>query len=174
MKKIEKRPCDTHVGVFIQSPYDDWDFYSFSIRAIPKSGVYSFRSLAVCSDPYILELCRSLDPIPKSWDTTYTPMVIVPLAILRRQVDQTSQRLASLIHQVEEVESAVAADSQTVDFGPLVKRLHVCNAELIKLERRWYFQDQLAIFVQELMKKTDRVWGDLILYGYYSRSIRAT
>ena len=88
-------------------------------------------------------------------------MVIVPLAILRRQVHQTSRRLDTLIHQVEEVESAVAADSQTVEFDPLVKKLHICNTELIKLERRWHFQDQLAIFIQDFIKNLSLEAGSM-------------
>ncbi|KAH7344282.1 hypothetical protein BKA66DRAFT_577022 [Pyrenochaeta sp. MPI-SDFR-AT-0127] len=99
----------------------------------------------------ISELCRSLVYIPYDGKMTDLPMVVVLLAILRHQVQQTSRRLANLIRQVEEVESTVAAGSQTADSSELVQKLHSCNTNLIKLERRWHFQDKLASSIQDFI-----------------------
>jgi hypothetical protein len=134
----------------MQSPHDDWGFYSFAVCATRHgNNTMTFKSLMVYSEPYISELCHSLGYIPYDWRMTDLPMVIVPLAILRHQVQQTSRRLADLIRQVEEVESTVAAGSQTADFNDLVQKLHSCNTNLIKLERRWHFQDKLACCIQD-------------------------
>ena len=82
---------------------------------------------------------------------TDLPMIVMPLAILQHQVQQTSGRLANLIRVVEEVESTVAAGSQTADFSDLVQKLHSCNTNLIKLERRWHLQDKLASSIQDFI-----------------------
>lgn len=78
-------------------------------------------------------------------------MVIMPLELLRYHIQQTCQRLSKLIEQVEEVESNVADGLPTTDFEVLVRKLHSCNAELLKLERRWHFEDQLASSIQKFI-----------------------
>jgi len=45
---------------------------------------------------------------------------------------------------VEEAEGAVATGSQSINFEALIKQLHSCNTDLIKLERRWHFETILA------------------------------
>src|SRR5579871_4681079 len=105
------------VGFFVQTPADDWGFYSFAVSTTRHDdNTRRFKSVLICSKPDILEICHSLGHIPYNWKMTDLPMVVLPLALLRHQVQQTSQRLASLIQQVEEVESTVADGSQITDF----------------------------------------------------------
>lgn len=78
--------------LFMQSPQDDWGFYSFAVCTTRHGdNTRTFKSLMVYSEPHISELCRSLDYIPYDWKMTDLPMVVVPLAILRHQVQQTSR-----------------------------------------------------------------------------------
>lgn len=136
----------------MQSPHDDWGFYSFAVCATRHDDdTRTFKSFLVYSDPDFSGLCRSIDFISDYWKKTDLPMVVMPLVLLRHQVQQTSRKLADVIRRVEEVESAVTASSQTVDFNDLVQKLHSCNTDLIKLERRWHFQDKLASSIQEFI-----------------------
>ena len=82
---------------------------------------------------------------------TDLPMVIILLKLLRYQTQQMSERLANLIGQVEEVESDVAGGLPTTNFDVLIRKLHSCNTDLIKLDRRWHFENQLALSIRDLI-----------------------
>ncbi len=95
--------------------------------------------------PGIADLSLSSWHIPRDWGSTDLPLLVVPLTLLQLHVDLTSSTLAELIRRVESVESKVLASASGVaDFDTLIRALHACNTDLIKLERRWNFEMKLA------------------------------
>lgn len=101
----------------------------------------------------------SLDPllqswhIPDGWAETDLPLAVVPLTLLRIHIDHTSAKLAELILRVETVERAVLNSSNIADFTHLIRTLHACDADLIKLERRWHFEGKLASAISDIIDK---------------------
>jgi hypothetical protein len=89
--------------------------------------------------------------IPDEWESTDLPLVVVPLTLLRLHVDHTSAKLAELLLRVENVERQVLNSSDIADFDSLIRTLHACDADLIKLERRWHFEGKLAAAVSDVI-----------------------
>lgn len=135
----------------MQSPQDDWDFYSFEVHATVIHKLMVFESILVHSDSSLFELSYAPRYISSGWGYTDLPMIVIPLMLLQHQVHQTSDRLRILKAKVERVESVVSTDTQTADLSSLVQDLHNCNTELIKLERRWGFQNTIASSIQDLI-----------------------
>jgi uncharacterized coiled-coil protein SlyX len=79
------------------------------------------------------------------------PLTILPGVLLSRHIDQTSARLEDLIQRVENVENQVVNSSRIADFSPLIRDLHACDADLMKLERRWNFEKTLAATLADII-----------------------
>jgi hypothetical protein len=86
------------------------------------------------------------------WNTTDLPMVPLPLEFLIRHVRQVSENLAELRAEVSRIEELVINDNDGLDFKSLIKGLHICSRELVKLRRRWHFQMTLAKTIRELIE----------------------
>lgn len=150
----------------MQSPRDGWAFYSVVATAGPgnrsqffdsqNSASYDlspFKSIFVHSELHseLPESSSGLSHIFPEWETTDIPMIYLPLIFLAYQVKQSSGKLANLILQVEQVESIVSSRTHTANLNDLIHTLHSCNTNLIKLERRWNFQEQVASSIQGLL-----------------------
>lgn len=125
------------LGFFLQTPGDRGRLVSlFGASVMTRAdGKRYFKGILVNSDPEsIAPLPFSLQ-IPREWESTDLPLVIVPLSILRLHLDQTLAALSRLILQVEAVERDVRDSSADTDFDSLIRLLHICDADLIKLER---------------------------------------
>ncbi|KAH0282854.1 hypothetical protein M436DRAFT_84896 [Aureobasidium namibiae CBS 147.97] len=70
---------------------------------------------------------------------------------ISRHIDQTLNKLDSLISIVEDVERVVQGASDSTILADLIKQLHLCNVQHVRLQRRWAFQKQLMATVNEVL-----------------------
>jgi len=70
---------------------------------------------------------------------------------IRRHIDQTLNKLDSLISIVEDVERVVQGASDCTILADPIKQLHLCNVQHVRLQRRWVFQKQLMATVNEVL-----------------------
>ncbi|KAL3427652.1 hypothetical protein PVAG01_01161 [Phlyctema vagabunda] len=108
------------------------------------------------SESQLSKIAKSFT-VPPVWNTTDLPMVVVPLEFLIKHVRQVSETLAELTSEISIVEEVVIGDNDTTDFKGLIKKLHLCSRELVKLRRRWHFQMTLAGTIRELIEIHDPV-----------------
>ena len=119
----------------------------------------SYEGIVFSSDPAI-DIAKLLPPayipIPSIWATSSLPLALLPLEILIRHVQDVSKQLAALASQVsiieEEVVNVQRVPFDQTDFKDLIGRLHLCNANTVKLHRRWHFQHTLAATIYELIE----------------------
>ena len=78
-------------------------------------------------------------------------MIFIPSFLLERHVKQTCSDLANLMKNVDELETAVAEESQHAELNDLIFKTTSCNASLIKLERRWHFETNALAVVQDFI-----------------------
>jgi hypothetical protein len=79
-------------------------------------------------------------------------MILVPLEILKRHIQFSSNVLGNLIKDVQQIEEDVAAaDFEKIDFNDIIRRLHSCNTALINLEKRWRLENQLSTTIREFI-----------------------
>ncbi|CAI7616919.1 unnamed protein product [Penicillium pancosmium] len=136
----------------MQTPQDSGDL-SWSFGASVANGTGDrrvFKGILMYSGSGFIDPLLYPWHIPNEWESTDLPLVVVPLTLLRLHVDQTSAKLAELIRRVEDVEREVLNSSGIAEFDLLIRALHACDADLIKLERRWHFERNLAAAVLEL------------------------
>lgn len=146
----------THIqGFFFQTPLDGDLFYSYascSFHNYQGNDKYS-RVLLVSNRLTDFEIEGSLPSIPFTFRSTDIPTVMIPLKFLRHHVRHTSEQLAILLDQVKRVEQIVSTETalgiQTL--RDQTRQLHACDMELIRLERRWRFQAELAFSIQEFL-----------------------
>ncbi|KAK5995002.1 hypothetical protein PT974_03392 [Cladobotryum mycophilum] len=140
---------------FIQTPQDDTGLCcSFGASAIVgDDNKRSFRSLLIMSQSQlsILEHCKW--EIPREWESSDLPLAILPLTLLQAHVNQTSQTLTLLIQRIERIEAQVLNSLTIVDFASLIRDLHACNSDLIKLQRRRHFETELIVVLREFIGK---------------------
>ncbi|RDW56689.1 hypothetical protein BP6252_14041 [Coleophoma cylindrospora] len=106
-------------------------------------------------------------------------IILLPLEILVRHVRQLFEDLARLISKVSVIENVVinGSDSDMTDFRDLIKRLHVCSQDLVKLRRRWHFQVTLATTIREFIvgepigSEQIKLWGAVSLQLKMSQSL---
>ncbi|KAK4910028.1 hypothetical protein LTR66_017460 [Elasticomyces elasticus] len=142
-------------GFLLRTPDDGGKLISLLGASVMTrtNGKRHFEAYLINSVP------RSIDPlpfplqIPHEWESTDLLLVIFPLTILRIHVDQTLAALSGLILQVEAVERDVRDSSADTDFDYLIRLLHFCDADLIKLEMRWNFEKKL---VKEIIQVLDK------------------
>ena len=147
----------TSVGFYFQTPQDGGSFCSFAVRSVESEGSPDmFRCMLISSDLDISALLKGIGHLPSDWKSTDLPMIVVPLAFLKHHVQQTSAELLALIAHVEEVEEMVVARSEDVNFEELIKRLHSCNTRLIKLQRRWRFEKELASLLKDFVDDIEK------------------
>ncbi len=136
------------LGFVFQTPQDGNSALSCSFEASAVLGSdhdCEFEGNLIFNGPSIADLSQSSWHIPRDWGSTDLPLLVVPLTLLQLHVDLTSSTLAELIQRVESVESKVLSSASGVaDFDTLIRALHACNTDLIKLERRWTFEMKLA------------------------------
>ena len=99
---------------------------------------------------------KDIGHLPSVWKSTDLPMIVVPLAFLKHHVQRTSAELLTLISHVEEVEGMVVARSEDINFERLIKILHSCNTRLVKLQRRWHFETELASLLKEFVDNFEK------------------
>jgi hypothetical protein len=153
-------------GFLLQTPQDNGDLtWSFGASAVIGAGDRRFfKCILVYSSPALIDPSMYSWHIPHEWESTDLPLIVVPLTLLRLHVDQTSAKLTELIRRVEEIELHVLDSSAIEDFDPLIRALHACDADLIKLERRWNFERKLAAEVLRVIdryKQPDRNYQDV-------------
>lgn len=89
--------------------------------------------------------------ISRSWEGTTLQVVLFPLLVLRLHVADTTKALAELLHQVGEAENQIQNPSQ--DLAKVIRTLHRCNTQLVKLDRRWHFEQRLSAAISEAIEK---------------------
>ncbi|CAG8950595.1 hypothetical protein HYFRA_00002804 [Hymenoscyphus fraxineus] len=120
-----------------------------------------YRAILISSDPMInMPKIAPSFSTPTTWNETNLPIVLLPLEFLLRHVRQVSKTLAQITTEVSDIEETVIngnvlpvhSEQFTSTFTGLIKRLHICNRENVKLRRRWHFQMGLAKTILELIK----------------------
>jgi len=102
------------------------------------------------------------------WNTTFVQVsdnrvhmdkakVYVISEYISRHIDQTLNELDSLTSIVEDVEREVQGASDCTILADPIKRLHLCNVQHVRLQRRWAFQKQLMATVLEILSSEDYV-----------------
>lgn len=140
-------------GFFLQTPRDTGDLtWSFGARVATRtSDRRVFKGVLIYFGRGFIDPLLYSWHIPDEWEPTDLPLVVAPLTLLRLHVDQTSAKLAELILRVENVEWEVLNSSNIVEFDSLIRALHACDADLIKLERRWHFEGKPAAAVSDVI-----------------------
>ncbi|TAQ88905.1 hypothetical protein B7494_g2752 [Chlorociboria aeruginascens] len=138
---------------FLQSPRDGDQFCSFAASGKhDKNNGTIHTSLLYCAVPEIADECARWKELPASWKESNLPMIIVPIIILRHHIRFSSKALESLTNRVQKIEQNVAAAAvEQIDFNRIIRDLHLCNTDLIKLERRWRFETHLASAIREFL-----------------------
>jgi hypothetical protein len=145
------------LGFFFQTSQDKGSFCSFAISSLKNEDAYkTFRCILINSDLDISALFSSIDHLSYDWISTDLPMIVVPLAFLKHHVQQTSAELLVLISHIEEVEKMIVIGSDEINFEMLIKRLHSCNSQLVKLQRRWHFEPELASLITEFVNNFEK------------------
>ncbi len=151
----------------MQTPNDEGLFCSLVIQTNGHSRMQEgdwitklnpFNAILITSE-LDFHLSKTARPftVPSEWTSNDLPMVFLPLEFLVRHVRLVSETLAGLTSEVSFVEDVVINDNDKTDFKSLIKRLHVCSRELVKLRRRWHFQITLAETILELIEIHDPV-----------------
>jgi Mg2+ and Co2+ transporter CorA len=78
-------------------------------------------------------------------------MAMLPCIFLRHHVEQTTGELKTLIAGVEKIEMTIKKKAEIKELHDQIRQLHACNTTLVKLERRWRFQTQLAESIHEFL-----------------------
>lgn len=139
-------------GFLLQTPHDSDDVWSFGIKApTTSSGERYFEGTLIYAGPDFIDPSLYAWQIAQGWASTDLPLAVIPLTLLQIHVDRTSVKLTELIRRVEGVERDVLESSDTTDFNPLIHTLHACDADLIKLERRWHFEKELTAAVLDVI-----------------------
>jgi len=123
-----------------------------------------FSAILISSNPTLNmpKIAQSFSP-PPLWSTIDLPIVLLPLEFLLRHVQQVSKTLAKLTTEVSCIEEIVISgnispahsEQFASTFKGLIKRLHICSREIVKLRRRWHFQMTLARTIVELIETHD-------------------
>jgi hypothetical protein len=160
-------------GFFLQTPGDGGKLeWSFGASVITRTGKKkAFKGVLVNSDPGSIHPLPFSLQIPDEWESTDLPLIIVPVTLLRLHVDQTSAALTGLIVRVEGVERDVRDSSADTDFDSLIRVLHTCDADLIKLERRWNFEKKLVTEVLKIIYKYRQPQSNYQEIGFYNCTI---
>ncbi|KAL7932934.1 hypothetical protein V8C35DRAFT_305856 [Trichoderma chlorosporum] len=150
--------------LFMQTPNDGQFFCSMMVRSHGgghKDRPASFRAIIISSDPAMNtpRIAQSFRT-PTWWAYTDLPVVFLPLEFLIRHIRQVSESLAELTIEVSCIEEIVINDeispSHSSEFSStfkaLIKRLHICSREAVKLHRRWHFQMMLAKTIVDLIE----------------------
>lgn len=82
-----------------------------------------------------------------------TAFVLLPLKVLQLHISCTSSALAELMRQVSKAEDQILDPAKLENFSILIRDLHSYNADLIKLERRWHFEQKLSSSVGEIIER---------------------
>ncbi|KAJ5540210.1 hypothetical protein N7513_008542 [Penicillium frequentans] len=136
----------------LQTPHDNDDIWSFGAKApTTSSGERYFEGTLIHAGPDCIDHSLYAWQIAQDWASTDLPLTVIPLTLLQIHVDRTSVKLTELIRRVEGVERNVLESSGTTDFDPLIRALHACDADLIKLERRWHFEKELTAAVLDVI-----------------------
>jgi len=111
----------------------------------------TFTALLITDHLNQFDLETTLPLIPKRLLSTEVPMVMFPSIFLARHIKWVSKELIELVTRVEKIEGRVAAGPEFEKLDDEIRELTACNTQLVKLERRWQFQAQLATSVQEFL-----------------------
>ncbi|KUJ07802.1 uncharacterized protein LY89DRAFT_789480 [Mollisia scopiformis] len=140
----------------LQTPVDDDTFFSLAIKS-NESKFSRFNGCFFCSGVEIPRFSTALkgEVIPLDWKDSDMPLAIIPLIILKHHVLMTTSKLESLMKEVGAIESRMSgADRLTLDFDDIILKLHLCNKNLVDLERRWRFESHLADTIRDFIKVT--------------------
>lgn len=91
------------------------------------------------------------------WRSDGWQILIVPTAFLTAHVQYVAKDFEALDSHVSRVEDTVSerrpTDDASFDFSMLIRELHTCNMELLRLERRAHFHNGLAINIQNMVSQ---------------------
>lgn len=139
----------------MQTPQDDEMFYSFAVSETQApNDEAAFTSFLFSGDNSMRNILQfhKWRELPARWRASRLAMIVVPLLFLDHHVRFLTEKLADLIQRVELIERNVSATQSTkLDFNDLIHELHACNRDLITLERRWRFQNQLDYSIREFI-----------------------
>lgn len=135
-----------------QTPEDDTGLsYSFGATTNNKGAV---RCVLVSPDSAEEILCSPKYFQSRYWrsDMKQLALLLIPLRVLQAHVAYTSSALAGLTDQISKAEAWILDPSQLKDFDIFIKNLHRCNADLLKLERRWRFERNLSATIRGVIE----------------------
>ncbi|KAF2231886.1 hypothetical protein EV356DRAFT_275498 [Viridothelium virens] len=124
------------VWLLFQTPKDSGGFFSVSIRAPSQN------------DISVLE-----EGVSYEFHETELPMVFIALTFMEHHVDQSRSDLMNLMQEVDEIERWVTDDSRHSDLGEIVHRINSSSTALIRLERRWHFESNALLTIQDIIDK---------------------
>ena len=133
------RAVDFVASLIIVSPKDDWPYVCFVATCVTNTENHRTnlaRMLVIASDDLA------------DMDNTGPTIVIQYLC---RHIDQTLDKLQSLASIVEDVERGVQEAADDTILVDLIKQLHLCNVQHVRLQRRWTFQKQLMVTIEKIV-----------------------
>ena len=90
-----------------------------------------------------------------AWRSSGQQIITLPHKILQAHSIHVSQRLAKVVAQVKDVETSLAsADRTPPDLSAASRTLHICNADLIDLERRSRFEEHIIEAMESVVAKS--------------------
>lgn len=126
----------------MQSPRDDWGFYSIAMSYRGKKE--GEAGILVHTDLPVMKWSNWAPPSDTNIQMSDTETIlIVPWKILQFQVSQTCKKLAELMERLERLELNIAGNAEP-DLATLIQQLHKCNMDSVKMKRRWTFQERVA------------------------------
>ena len=133
----------------LQTPIDGGPFCSFALsrKGNVVKGIYFF-------DQEILDPLKIADgdSSPSAWRSSGLQIVTLPHRFLQAHSADVSQRLASTIAKVRNVEKDLAlAEQSVIDIRSLSRTLHSCNLELVDIERRSRFEQRVVDAIETII-----------------------
>lgn len=141
------------------SPNDDWPYLCFAATCTevgeqpvpPTEKTTTGSRKDYRRDDFAIMLVHASDD-RVNMDNTESGIVS---QYLSRHIDQSLHKLDHLASIVESVERLVQeVTDDTIPAEP-IKQLHLCNVEHVMLQRRWAFQKQLMLTVDEILSSGD-------------------
>ena len=135
----------------LQTPRDDGPFCSLAMSAHAHfvKGIYMYDDDSFCpTDMSGGEVSLS------AWRSSGLQIVTIPHKFVSTHSVHVSQLLARTVARVKSVETTLANDRTLPDFSSLGQILHTCNAELVDIERRSRFEQNIIEAIESIVSNS--------------------
>lgn len=138
-----------------QTPRDGHPFCSFAFTTTPwgrgiVSGIYQYDDAA-----YAPQIVLDGAKLYSGWRSDGWAILVMPVAFLVAHVANKAKAIEALSRRITDLEEVITqsrhANDSSLDFGHLIRTLHLCSIDVIKLERRASFEIGLGQNIEEML-----------------------